>query len=73
MGVLADSAAGLRNSYIENVLPMFDGGSIRPMSDVEINWDGWNKAGRRHGVPVFEDDCFEMITGANNRTPGVGD
>jgi|TARA_Y100001001_G_scaffold92547_1_gene90411 phenylacetate-CoA oxygenase PaaI subunit len=73
VGVLADSAADLRNSYIESVLPMFDGGSIRPTSDVEINWDGWNKAGRRHGVPVFEDDCFAMITGANNRTPGVGD
>ena len=52
---------------------MFEGASIRPMSNLEIDWDGWNKAGRRHGVPVFEDDCFAMITGANNRTPGAGD
>ncbi len=69
-GVLADGAAGLRRRFIETVSPMLEGTATPAAGDVD--WDGWNNASRRHGVPEFDDVCFAMITGANTRALGVG-
>jgi phenylacetate-CoA oxygenase PaaI subunit len=69
-GVLADGAADLRRRFIDTVSPMLEGTSVPPVGDVD--WDGWNDASRRHGVPEFDDLCFAMITGANTRALGVG-
>ncbi len=72
-GVLAAGAAGLRDRFIETVSPMLEGTSMRPAAAVDIDWDGWNNASRRHGVPEFDDVCFAMITGAKSRALGVRD
>ncbi len=71
-GVLAVGAAGMRDRFIETVAPMLAGTAIDPAAAVEIDWDGWNNASRRHGAPEFDDVCFAMITGANTRALGVG-
>ncbi len=72
-GILADDAAGLRARYIDAVSPMFAGTSIRLGAADEIDWDGWNPASRRHGVPAFAEGCFAMVTGAKTRAMGVRD
>jgi ring-1,2-phenylacetyl-CoA epoxidase subunit PaaC len=70
--ILTDGAADLRDRYIETVSPMFEGASMCSVDAADIDWDGWNKVGRRHGVPAFDDDCFAMITGANTRAVDAG-
>ncbi len=72
-GVLADSAAGLRQRYIDTVEPMFEDTSLQLGPVGAIDWQGWSSASRRHGIPAFDDDSFAMITGARTRAMGVSD
>jgi len=72
-GILADSAAGLRQRYVDTVAPMLEGSSLRLAPTADTDWDGWSPASRRHGIPAFDERCFAMVTGANTRAMGVSD
>ena len=70
-GVLADDAAGLRQRYIDTVAPLFEETSLQLAPPAHTDWEGWNAASRRHGIPAFDERCFAMVTGAKTRAMGV--
>lgn len=72
-GVLADSAAGLRERYVDTVAPMFAATSLQLPSAADRDWSGWNAASRRRGIPAFGERCFAFVTGAKTRAMGVHD
>ncbi len=72
-GILADDAAGLRERYVRAVTPMFEGTSLQLPPSASVDWTGWSRASRRHGIPSFDESCFAMITGARTRAMGVRD
>ena len=69
--LLADSAAGLRERYLETIAPMFADTGIDLDAGVALDWAGWSSDSRRHGEPQFDERCFAMITGAKTRAMGV--
>ncbi len=72
-GVLADTAATLRQRYIDVVAPPFEGTSLQLAPPTDTDWDGWSAVSRRHGIPAFDERCFAMVTGASTRAMGVRD